>query len=75
MQFGTTIRKLSQNGFDASLDGRMICAVASDKFLNNCPKRRWRKFRVRDKHRHSLQDESQINRFWSVASRAKFLYF
>ena len=53
MQLETTSLKLPQNTLDTPLDGRMIGANASDEFLNDGPKRCWRKCAVWDAHRIS----------------------
>ena len=62
MQFDTTSLKLPQNILDAPIDGRMLRTIASHKFLDNGPERRWRQLGVWNTHRNCLLDVAQKNR-------------
>ena len=54
VQFGAARLQLTQDTFDASFDGRVVCAVASHKLLNDCSKGCRYERRVGDKHLISL---------------------
>lgn len=42
--------KLPQDTLDSPLDGGIVCAVATDEFLDDGPERRWLQFLVWDTH-------------------------
>jgi hypothetical protein len=60
MQFDPTSLKLSEHILDSPLDGRIVCAIASDEFLDNGPERRGRQIRVWDTHRISLLQKHTV---------------
>jgi len=50
MHLDSTGFEMTQHSLDPSLDGRMVCTVARDEFLDNGPQRSGRKLRVRYAH-------------------------
>jgi len=64
MQLDPTCLKLPQHILDSPLDGRIVCAVASDEFLDDGSERRWRQIRVWDTHRISLLQNVHSTSAW-----------